>query len=256
MKRLLICLFLFSPLLKGEDKINILVVEHATPEFPIKGTKMKLGDLDVPLSEHGREEARLLKRQMEKCGITFDVLFSSDLERAEETAQILASGTGVEVETLRVLRETNKGDLQGLTQQQYRQRDSYKIYKALGTRERFFAPMGAGDRTQTKADLAGELIPFLEFLRKSDTLYGKTILIVTHGNPWKVIDILSRIPESFDTSKSLRNRLTIIPGYSSPKSCELFLYTLDKTSFKGLGQLHLSNTGETHLTPVKFKSTS
>lgn len=233
----------YSPIF-DKNKVNILVVEHATPEFPHPKGKCLLGDLNVPLSEKGQEEALQLKQLIEKSKITFDRIYSSDLQRAYDTAAILSQGSDTIVQKRRELRETNKGDLQGLIREEYQTKTSYKIYKGYpSAKERFFVPMGSGNRVETKADLALRLIPLINEIRNDKTLSGKTILIVTHGNPWKVIDTLSKNPSSLDPSKNLKDTLTTIPEYSDPKSCDVFLFTADSNSFEGKGKLQFNQEG-------------
>lgn len=219
-------------------KVNILVVEHATPAFPDHKETCLLGDLDVPLSEKGRLEAEMLREKLKKKGIVFNKIIASDLQRAHETAEILAEGSQIFVETSPALRETNKGDLQGLSPEQYRQKESYKTYKAIPTaKERFFAPLGSGPNVQTKADLARELIPLINQIKNDTSLLGKTVVIVTHGNPCKVFDILAKNPAFLDPSKNLEDQLANVSDYEDPKSCDVFLYHADANSFESLGKL-------------------
>ena len=237
------------------NRVNILVIDQATPQFPTQ-ERCLLGDLDVPLSQKGQEEANTLRRLMENCGIVFHRILCSDLKRATQTAEILAAGSNISIERLPELRETNKGDLQGLTREEYRKQQSYKIYKALPlAKERFFAPMGSGERVETKADLALRLIPLINALRNDKSLIGKTVLIVTHGNPIKVIDTLSKNPNSLNSPKDLKNQLQIIPDYADPKYCNIFLYTADPNSFESIGKLQLSEEGSVKILPsLELKS--
>ena len=69
------------------------------------------GHSDVPLSELGRQQARYLQKALQ--GVNFDLVFCSDLMRAEETAR-LALPDAPRVQERR-LREMNFGDFEGLT---------------------------------------------------------------------------------------------------------------------------------------------
>ena len=70
------------------------------------------GWLDSPLSEEGKQQAKELgKRRLTE---RIDVIFTSDLARATETADIAFSGSGVPVYPDKRLRECNYGALNGI----------------------------------------------------------------------------------------------------------------------------------------------
>lgn len=71
-----------------------------------------IGQQDVPLSELGRRQARLVAERLAEAGITRVV--SSDLARARDTAAPLADLLGVEVELAAGLREVDNGLWTGL----------------------------------------------------------------------------------------------------------------------------------------------
>lgn len=229
------------------NKVNILFIEHATPEFP-NGKQCLLGDMDVPLSGQSKEEAKTLRDSLEKCGIVFEAIFSSDLQRASGTAEILAANAQIPVQTSAIFRESNKGDLQGLIPEEYRKKDSYLEYKSLNNRGRFFSPMGKGDAVESKEDLAKRLIPWINQIRNDSSLRGKTIIVVTHGNPLKVLDTLARNKGSLDSPANLQNLLQDIPEYADPKSCDVYWYTADSNSFDSKGKILLKENGKTEVT--------
>jgi len=71
------------------------------------------GHTDSPLSELGIRQARMLARRL--AGESFDAIYSSDLGRARDTAEAIASKHGLPVNTTPLLRESRLGVLQGLT---------------------------------------------------------------------------------------------------------------------------------------------
>lgn len=71
------------------------------------------GHSATPLSELGLHQARLTAKALVKERIT--AIYSSDLKRAMQTAQALATVTGLPVNGTRVFRERNVGVLEGLT---------------------------------------------------------------------------------------------------------------------------------------------
>ncbi|MEW6425903.1 MAG: histidine phosphatase family protein, partial [Bacillota bacterium] len=78
------------------------------------------GHSNVPLSERGRAQARLLARRLANNPIT--AFYASDLKRAYETAMILAQPHGLPVESLDSLREMNFGVWEGLTMSEIKEK--------------------------------------------------------------------------------------------------------------------------------------
>src|ERR1700749_4512270 len=75
------------------------------------------GHIDVPLNENGRAQARGLVEKLAPMGL--QVILSSDLSRALETARIAARGLGgIAVEIDPRLREAHLGGAQGLTREE------------------------------------------------------------------------------------------------------------------------------------------
>ena len=85
----------------------VFVVRHGQSESNERG--LWTGQMDVPLTEQGRLDAKRAGGLI--APVTFDHVFSSDLSRAVETAQIAVPGCTPE--RLCVLREVDVGDLMG-----------------------------------------------------------------------------------------------------------------------------------------------
>src|SRR5262245_22680135 len=66
-----------------------------------------------PLTERGRAQARAAGAAIGSAGI--DLIYSSDLARAAETAELIGQAIGVRPETTSALRERSVGELTGLT---------------------------------------------------------------------------------------------------------------------------------------------
>lgn len=74
------------------------------------------GQVAVPLNAHGREQAHRLARFIQPLGMK--ALYSSDLRRAVDTANILAEAMGIKPIFDKRLRERHIGEWQGLTQEE------------------------------------------------------------------------------------------------------------------------------------------
>ena len=91
--------------------MDIWLLRHGSTEANVEGRFQ--GQLDYPLSEAGRREAKLLARRVSSAGL--ELLFSSDLQRAWETAQYIAAATGLKPIITPLLRECSWGVAEGLT---------------------------------------------------------------------------------------------------------------------------------------------
>jgi broad specificity phosphatase PhoE len=90
-------------------ELTITFIRHGETEWNAAGRVQ--GQADVPLSERGREQARLLGERLRGAG--FDSTYTSDLSRAAETARLALPGAPAALEPR--LREQDVGDLDGLT---------------------------------------------------------------------------------------------------------------------------------------------
>ena len=71
------------------------------------------GQLDIPLSELGIEQAQALAKRLQNT--KFDLIISSDLSRAYQTAQIVATLLELPIRSDTAWREIHMGAQQGLT---------------------------------------------------------------------------------------------------------------------------------------------
>lgn len=87
----------------------IYVVRHGKTDW--NEAKKIQGQTDIPLNEHGKNQARKLKQIFEK--INYDLIISSDLSRAIETANII-NYKEKEMILDKRLREINYGKIEGI----------------------------------------------------------------------------------------------------------------------------------------------
>lgn len=76
-----------------------------------------IGSLDVPMNDTGREQVRNTGTQLRESGVVFDFIVSSPLQRAIESASIVAREIGFDPNEIKVqewLKEKNAGEVQGL----------------------------------------------------------------------------------------------------------------------------------------------
>ena len=92
-------------------RTTILLARHGETDW--NAERRFQGHADPPLNERGREQARELGTHL--AGVPLAAIYSSDLQRAAETARIVASARGLEPEPRRELREIDVGEWSGLT---------------------------------------------------------------------------------------------------------------------------------------------
>jgi probable phosphoglycerate mutase len=90
---------------------HLIVIRHG--ETAWNRERRLQGQIDIPLNETGRAQARALAEAL--AGEPIDAVYTSDLGRAMETAAPLAETLGLQVRRERRLRERCYGDLEGMT---------------------------------------------------------------------------------------------------------------------------------------------
>jgi broad specificity phosphatase PhoE len=90
---------------------NLLLVRHGETDWNADGRLQ--GQTDRPLSDFGRAQARRLADELAEE--TLDAIYSSDLARARETAEIVGERLGLPVSLDPGLREKDWGTWEGLT---------------------------------------------------------------------------------------------------------------------------------------------
>lgn len=89
-------------------------VRHGITEWNQRGIIQ--GVTDIPLSEEGLTQARLLAERLSNEGEQWDGIYCSDLQRAWKTAEILSERLGIPLQTDVRLRERSFGAAEGTTE--------------------------------------------------------------------------------------------------------------------------------------------
>ena len=153
------------------DRTHVIVVRHGETAWNTE--KRWQGHLDSPLTPKGMSQAQALARRL--TNQRFSALYSSDLGRACQTAQIISAATGHSVCPDARLRERNLGIFQGLTNEEIKTTASLDLYQRYRVRDPdHVVPGGESIRQQVERNIAC----FEELARK---YLGESILVVTHG---------------------------------------------------------------------------
>jgi broad specificity phosphatase PhoE len=126
----------------------------------------------TPLTDHGRAQARAAGQRLARDGV--DVLYTSDLARAAETAGLIGQALSLSPQVAPALRERSVGELTGLTFDEARERFP-DAYAAMLRREPDACPPGGESYAQCRARAVAL---FEELLGRHA---GTTILLVSHN---------------------------------------------------------------------------
>ena len=162
------------------EATRICLVRHGETSW--NAEKRIQGNIDVGLNEAGLAQAEAAARWLSPLAI--EALYSSDLQRARQTAQGLAGVLKLAPILRPEFRERRYGLFEGLTYEQSRSRypDVYSLFE-----ERvpdFVIPYGGESLQQLHLRVSTGL------RRLVDEHRGQTIAVVTHGG---VLDIVNRL---------------------------------------------------------------
>lgn len=161
-----------------QDPTRVFLLRHGQTAW--NAEQRIQGQLDVPLDATGRWQAERLAQAL--CGEGLDALYSSDLQRARQTAAPLAALTGLSVTPDVALRERGFGSFEGCT---YAEIEIRWPEQALRWRRREpgFGP-GGGEPLAVFYERSVQAVRRLAAAHE-----GQTIAIVAHGG---VLDCLYR----------------------------------------------------------------
>jgi broad specificity phosphatase PhoE len=156
---------------------TLLLARHGETDWNRDGRWQ--GGSDTPLNDVGRQQAQELAEQLD--GV--DVLYSSDLSRARETAEIVADKLGLEIRIDPRLRERSFGAWEGLTAEEIEERFS-------DAHRRWQAGEGPGaDDAEPFDAFAARISRFLEEVLELHP--AESVLVISHGGSIRVIHALA-----------------------------------------------------------------
>lgn len=184
---------------------SLVLLRHGESEWNAKN--LFTGWVDVPLSEKGEHEALRSGALLREAGLLPDVLHTSLLRRAINTANLtldVADRHWIPVRRHWRLNERHYGALQGKDKAQIREeygdeqftlwRRSYSVAPPpieLGSEFSQDADPRYGGidvpRAECLADVVARMLPYWESSIVPDLLAGHTVLVVAHGNSLRAL---------------------------------------------------------------------
>jgi broad specificity phosphatase PhoE len=153
---------------------TILLARHGESDW--NRAKRWQGHADRPLTESGRAQSRELAERLAETEL--DAVYSSDLRRARETAEVVAETKGLEVTVLSDLREVDVGSWSGLTRTEAEQQfpDAYRRWVAGGE---------GWDDGETYQQLSVRVLRAVQTIAADHP--GDRVLVVAHGGSIRAI---------------------------------------------------------------------
>jgi probable phosphoglycerate mutase len=152
------------------ERTQVVIVRHGQTQWNIRGIRQ--GHLDSDLTELGVAQAKALAVRLARE--SFTCLYSSDLGRAVQTAQVIADMTDHPIVVDARLRERHLGIFQGLNGDEIRAKfpEEHRLHRTVGPD--YVIPGGESVRQQVARNVS-----YLEELGRKH--FGETIVVVTHG---------------------------------------------------------------------------
>ena len=153
------------------------------------------GQVDYPLTERGRAQAKALAERWKREKMKFDFVVSSPLSRARETAEIVAAHLGLTVEFEPLWLERNNGEFAGLTPHEVRQNFQHPDFTTP------YDPVGSDGEGDWELFLrAGQALH--DLLKREPARY----LIVSHGGLLNQVmhAIVGIVPQANNAGTSFR----------------------------------------------------
>lgn len=163
-----------------EKTCRIFLAQHGSTDW--SDTKRLQGNLDIELNTNGQKQAETLASRLKNENIS--AIYSSSSLSAIQTSSILSENIGISFTTYDEFKGEFHGKFEGYTKDQYKQEPHFKFYNDLTPEEEIFFPCGKNG--ESKAEMVSRAIPKIKELAQKHL--GQTIVIVTHGGLFKVLN--------------------------------------------------------------------
>ena len=154
---------------------TLYLVRHGETEWNRKGIVM--GQSDSPLTEEGVEQVKQTAQELKN--VPLDAIFSSDLHRAQKSAEIMKLERQLAIQTSKALRERTYGRWEGKMGEDYRKNFQHLFDKVKQLSEKEAKSFKFANDIESDKEVIGR---FITQLREIAVAYpNKTVLVVSHG---------------------------------------------------------------------------
>lgn len=152
---------------------TIYLVRHGESEANVAHIIQGQGGGNSTLTENGKEEVQMLGKQFKE--IHFDAIFSSDLLRTIQSAEILSEILHLPVHISPALRERNLGKYEGMKDDEFLK--LHGEYENLSGDEKFHHQIGEDEEPY----MSGYNRLYSVIQQAVEQYPNKTVLFMTHG---------------------------------------------------------------------------
>ncbi|MGB9681443.1 MAG: alpha-ribazole phosphatase [bacterium] len=181
--------------------MKIYLVRHGETDWNKNG--LYQGQKDIPLNELGRKEAKVLASAFK--GKRVSIIYSSDLTRAKETAEIIAKELDLQNITYKEsLREMDFGNWTGKSI--FEMEEDSKLFKMWQKDPWTVSPPNG----ETLKELANRVRAAIEEMFQSNK--SQDILVVTHAGPIKalIFDLIGSTGNTYWNLDISHNTIVVI----------------------------------------------
>jgi 2,3-bisphosphoglycerate-dependent phosphoglycerate mutase len=161
----------------------LVLCRHGQSEWNLRN--LFTGWKDPDLTPLGVDEAKAAGKRLKASGIGFDVAFTSDLQRAQKTCQLILDELGQPALTTHrhmALNERDYGELSGLNKDDARLK--WGEAQVLTWRRSYDVPPPGGESLK---DTAARVLPYYVHDILPAVLAGKRTLVAAHGNSLRAL---------------------------------------------------------------------
>ena len=185
----------------------LVLVRHGQSEWNLKN--LFTGWKDPDLTEQGVAEARDAGRKLKAQGLSFDVAYTSVLQRAQHTLDLILTGigqTGLKTHKDLALNERDYGDLSGLNKDDARKKWGEEQVH-VGRRSYDVPPPGG----ESLKDTLARALPYYVLEILPGVLRGERTLVAAHGNSLRaLIMVLEKLSPEGILKRELATGVPII----------------------------------------------
>ncbi|HPT66381.1 MAG TPA: histidine phosphatase family protein [Candidatus Woesebacteria bacterium] len=169
----------------------ICLIRHGQTNW--NAEKRLMGLTDIPINKNGAEQVKSLGKKISQLKISH--IFSSDLLRAKETAEIINNFVNVDISLDNRLRELNYGDIEGKVLKEISSEDwnRFNLYPEQINAESF-------------ENVYARVKNFFEDLAKRNIL---NVIIITHGGTLRMMLYYAKNKDHFVKEDYIKNYLNL-----------------------------------------------
>lgn len=201
--------------------MKIYLIRHGETDWNVK--RLLQGRTDIPLNQKGLDLANITAKGLKD--VPFDIIFTSPLQRAKETALAIADGRDVEVVEDARLIEISFGGYEGTSCDKKTAGNVPDGLLDFFINPHLYTPLEDGESVKELCDRAED---FLKWLIAKPEYQNSTVLLSTHGATLMgLLNGVRRINKSMQGDTSPED-LSIFWGEGVHRNCAVTILEADE----------------------------